>query len=66
MKVFPYAQAPALADFYATIKKYDLAKLWRADQIQIEGSSEKVPFPELPTLSYLDWKNAFTKLNPLL
>lgn len=40
------AQAPASTDFYATIKKYDLAKLWRADQIQIEGSSEKVPFPE--------------------
>ncbi|WP_440135596.1 hypothetical protein, partial [Chitinophaga sancti] len=35
-----------LTDFTATIKDYDLTKLWRADTIQAEGDGDIIPFPE--------------------
>jgi hypothetical protein len=39
------AQESKTTDFYASIKKYDLSKLWRADSIQLEGDGEKSEFP---------------------
>jgi hypothetical protein len=40
------AQTAKSVDCFASIKNYNLIKLWRADSIQAEGDGDKIPFPE--------------------
>jgi len=40
------AQTPNSVDYFASIKNYDLTKLWHANSIQMEGDGDKIAFPE--------------------
>ena len=40
------AQSPGHTDFFASIKQYDLSKLWSADSLLSQDDGLKFPFPE--------------------
>jgi hypothetical protein len=39
------AQTARSTNYFASIKNYDLSKLWRSDSIQAEGDGDMLPFP---------------------
>lgn len=46
LTTFVNAQTPKSVDYFASIKNYDLSKLWHADSLQAEGDGDKILFPE--------------------